>query len=309
MPSARPLLMPRSAPHRGPASSDPPRGPILVATRGSHVSDHVVRLAWLLGGRSGAAVHVVTAVDPGIAEAHHVARVRRQVTDVVGADWPISIGTGRPDDVIASTAAQLDARLVVLGRSPHRVNPRVAAGGSLGRLLRHTRSPAYSVDDDARGLARRVVVAMDFSPHAIEAARRVREFVAPDAVLTLAHVWPRGGAIAGWERTYERALPAMFEAAMRQLEPFGGVQVESVALTGYAPGSAIATYAAGAGADLVVAGTRGHGMLTRLAVGTVAAHLVSESPCSFFCVPCTSVAAAPAAPPVRWRRRLFQEGV
>jgi hypothetical protein len=67
-----------------------------------------------------------------------------------------------------------------------------------------------------------------------------------------------------------------------------------VTLTGRSPGRAVAGYAAAAGADLVVSATHGHGFLTRLVLGSVAADLLRGAPCSFLCVPGSAASHAAA---------------
>lgn len=67
----------------------------------------------------------------------------------------------------------------------------------------------------------------------------------------------------------------------------------TVALVGHSPGASLTDFAVAWGADLVVSAKHGHGTLTRLALGSVAADLLHDAPCSFLCVPAPAASVHP----------------
>lgn len=252
----------------------PATEPILVATARNASRDAVMRLAWELAVRMRAGVQVVNA--PGCVAA-------------VGAP-PSAEGDIRADHVIADTARDANARLVLLGRGRRLTEERDRSEKTLLRLLRHVQAPVYAVDPDVTGLPRRVVVAVDFSECAVRAAQFGVGLVAPDATVTLVHVADRGPDMMDWERTYELALPALFDMVLPRIEVPPHVRVETVVLDASAPAEAVARYAREVAADLVVAGAHGQSLSRHPVVGGVALELLRSAPCSFLC------ASAPAGP-------------
>lgn len=307
-------------------------GPVLLATLGGTESDGAARLAWELAGRTCGDVQVLTALEPAAPvdvrftvmpppagellaaqRDAQLAAVRDQLGRMAhdGCDWPVAAVDGPADEAIARVAMEEDARVIVLGRGRHGVVGRLAGGETVLRLLRRTEVPVYAAAPDVAGLARRVVVALDFSPYSVHAARVALDLVAPDASVTLAHVWPGVPAVApaltGWEHAYERALPELFERVRGEIGAAEGLQVETVTLSGRSPGRAVVGFALAAGADLVVSATHGHGFLARLVLGSVATELLRGAPCSFLCVP--GSAAAHAAARETAAARLLRETV
>lgn len=261
----------------------PATEPILVATARNASRDAVMRLAWELAVRMRAGVQVVNA--PGCVAA-------------VGTP-PSADGDIRADHVIADAARDTNARLVVVGRGRRMTEERERSDKTLLRLLRHVQAPVYAVDPDAVGLARRVVVAVDFSECATRAAQIGVGLIAPDAVVTLVHVSARAADMMEWERTYELALPALFDMVLPRLELTPLMQVETVVLDAPEAAPAIVDYARKAGADLVIAGAHGQSLARHPVVGSVALELLRSAQCSFLCAsapagPCAAPRIAPA---------------
>lgn len=261
----------------------PATEPILVATARNASRDAVMRIAWELAVRLRAGVQIVNA--PGCVAA-------------VGAP-PSAEGDLRADHVIADAARDTNARLVVLGRGRRSSEERERSEKTLLRLLRHVQAPIYAVDPDAAGLPQRVVVAVDFSECSIRAAQFGLGLVAPNAVITLVHVSARAADMMEWERTYELALPALFDMVVPRLDASPRVRVETIVLDAPAAAPAIAEYARQVGADLVIAGAHGQSLARHPVVGSVALELLRSAPCSFLCAsaaagPCSAPRLAPA---------------
>ncbi len=142
-------------------------------------------------------------------------------------------------------------------------------------------------------MPRRIVVATDFSPGGNLAAEQAFALCAGGDEVVLAHVIdvapppnPLYAHYAVAPVPSEEQLGHMKQAATRALEalvPAGarsrGVAVGIEACVGQ-PAAALVELAARIGADLVVIGDSGRSALSRALLGSVAARLVHEAPCS-----------------------------
>ena len=257
--------------------SPAPTGPIVVAAGGTATTDAVLGVARALAALTGAGVAVVPGRDDAAAPDD--------------SDRPV-----RTDESIATAALARGAQVILVGRGQRGSSERASADERVMRLVRSVDVPVYAVDDAATGLAQRVVVAMDFSVHSVRAAQAALRLVDPNAVIALVHVWSRIGTIPGLGRTYEHALPAMFDSVRVRLAAPPTIRLEPVALVSGNPGAAVCDYAEASGADLVVSSTHGHGVVTRLSLGSVAAQLLRDTPCSYLCVPGRHATRPPRAP-------------
>lgn len=282
-------------------------GPIVVAVDGSETSDSAVRLAWSLIGRTNADVQVVSVLEPILPGAEiasmapvapdywinqrnaQIEAVRAQLARLVpSADWPLTVLDGVVPDALARYAHAHDARVLVAGRGRHGLARRMFNGEALLGVLRHGDTPVLAVEPTLVALPRRVVVATDFSPGSVYAARVGLSLVAPDATVYLVHARPNAtlGDPRGQrqESGYEHVLQAAFARLRERLAPNVTVAVETVAVGGHA-GPALAEFAASAHADLLVAGTHGYGFIDRLVLGSVFTSLLHHAPCSVLGVP------------------------
>ncbi len=132
---------------------------------------------------------------------------------------------------------------------------------------------------------KRILVAVDGSEPSLKAARMGADIALRfGAKLTLVHVVPKlllppdvyGLTIAEVEKEHRAYAEKLLEKAIAQLqEP--GLEMDTVVLYG-APAESIAEEAARADVDLVVVGSRGHGAVARVFVGSVSDRLVHISP-------------------------------
>jgi Universal stress protein UspA and related nucleotide-binding proteins len=153
--------------------------------------------------------------------------------------------------------------------------------------IRRAPCPVLAVSDGCVGPPQTVVVAMDFSPASLHAARQALPLLADGAVVHLVHAWRRYLALipdAGDDPrdvAYEHALPERFHRARNVL----GRQRSLTFVSSVREGDAAAVILAAARevrADLIVAGTRGHGVLERVWMGSVSTAVVRGAPCSVF---------------------------
>ena len=87
-----------------------------------------------------------------------------------------------------------------------------------------------------------------------------------------------------WEEEYETAATKELVKFTKVLNAPAGVRVEQVFLTG-SPSGALLGLADRTDADLIVAGTRGAGLMQRLLLGSVATRLMRHSTRSLLIVP------------------------
>lgn len=284
-----------------------PRGPLLVATDTSSASDAAFRLADAMSRQTGAAVQVVSAVPPDVLPTYGFEAVtypgvpadvlmadrRTAVVAQLGHsgpddwDWPITVRVGEPAREISALARAHEARLVLVGRGKHPLLERLFSGETVLRLLQQGDTPVFAVDARLEQLPQRVVIATDFSVFSIYAAQIALDFVAPHANIELVHVAPRfsdtGAAVKDFASEYREQASASFAALLDRIRR-PGLAFTTTVLEGHV-GTALVAHLQEQPADVVVTATHGYGFMRRMMLGSVAATLVREAPCSVLCVP------------------------
>ena len=225
------------------------------------------------------------------------AAVENKVMRTVGAErkWPVLVEYGEPVQVIARAASTNNAQLIVVDRARHSRTARLVGRDLALRLLQVGDTPVYSATPEQTSLAKRVVIATDFSAMSDYAARVAMPFIAPDATIYLVNVRPPVDAFeGGWEgesslvhgETHAAALQGSGDALAR-----AGITVETVLLTGDAADE-ILKFAVEHKSDLIVTATHGYGFFRRLVLGSVATELLRTATCSVLCVPGSAQARA-----------------
>ena len=132
---------------------------------------------------------------------------------------------------------------------------------------------------------RRIIVALDGSDASIKAARMAADIALRfGAKLSFVHVVPKlvlppdvyGLTIAEVEKEHRAYADRLLERAVASLEE-PSLEVSVSVLYG-SPAEAIAGEAAASDVDLVVVGSRGHGAVARMFLGSVSDRLVHISP-------------------------------
>lgn len=131
----------------------------------------------------------------------------------------------------------------------------------------------------------RILIAVDGSEAALKAGRMAADMaLALGARLTLVHVMPRlllppdvyGLTLAEVEKEHRAYGERLLEKAVSSLdEP--GLQISTSVLYG-SPAEAIAEESAAADVGMIVIGSRGHGAVARMFLGSVSDRLVHISP-------------------------------
>lgn len=263
---------------------------ILAATDLSPASDDILRAADALAARTGAELHVMTALElprpPAAAEEEenqHAldAQVRRLLPGREAATCRVVYDA--PHRAILERAAQVAAELAVLGsHRAGRVNARFL-GTTTDRVLRAARIPSLVVRAPLSLPLRRVGVPTDFSPHAREA-------------LEVALAWSAGlddGSAEVWG-VHAAAAPerdgsgARLEEELREACARTGMdpaRVSGEVVRAADPVQGIVAWAKRRGAGLLVAGTRGSGAGRSDALGGTASALALRAGCPVLLVP------------------------
>ena len=278
--------------------------PLIVATDGREQSDGAVRAGALLA-RNGHAWRVITVASsfsipsPELdlqvaAEAVSALRdtqlrsVEEQVKKILGerATVAMEVRDGRPADVIARTAAEANASLIVAGLGRHKVIDRLLGDETALQLVRAANTPVLAVASDFTP-PRTTVVGLDFSENSVHAAQLALRFVGRGATVFILNVAPQDSilsAVTGGRAAYEEHSLAALAHLAEQLEVPPGVHVQPVIRQGD-PGMRILEYATETRASMIAIGTRGEGIVSRMLVGSVATKVIRGSSVAVLTLP------------------------
>ncbi len=311
-----------TAPHAAPRERVI-HGPVLLASDGRARTDATALAARAIAGRLGTRVEVLSVLEPlpvydaGFdapvlppdfererrAEVH--ARVSERLEPVLGARdrWHVELRYGAPGRVIAETARDRRAGLIVVGTGGHGALDRLLGEEVSVQAVRHASTPVLAVAPDAHGPMRRAVVGMDFGAASLHAARVALALLEPDdgaevpGLLTLVHVKSlletTPGLQAGWAREHDASVAAMMARVLDLLRPYvpPGVLLETREFGGGVKVvDALRTAAAATGAELVAVGTHGPGWMERLFVGSVATAVLRQARTSVLVAPTPAAA-------------------
>jgi len=283
-------------------------GPIVAATDGTDSAAPALQAAAALSRHSGADVVVLSVLEglPMIAADYGMIippidsddsrrkgllqRVREQVSHLgrEAREWKIELREGDPAATIARTAAELKARLIVVGIGHHELLDRLFGGETALHALRLARTPVLAVPPKFREVPRRIVVATDFSGTSVKAARKALQLIDTATVVYLVHVAPRlelqPEAFAAWMQMFGEGVGPAFDRVKAELGLSESVTVETVALNGK-PSREILDFAKSTQVDLIVTGSRGAGLVDRILVGSTATGIMRGAQCGVLAVP------------------------
>lgn len=291
--------------------------PILVAV-GASGGAHALRAARAIAARDGNPLVVASVVEPPPLYTFETNRalllpwlVEQQLDERrVGvhdrlhrlgfAQGPVpeprvEVRYGETGTAVAELARELDARLVVMGIGPYAVRHRLLSAGTVWATCRRASVPVLAVAEQARDLARVAVVATDFSPESIAAARAALPLLAHGATLHVVHAWSRvdtafpSAELEKLNDAYAASIPEQFERFRTALGETHGIDIRTLALEG-TPAGLVLSVAHAKHADLIVAGTHGRGMVERWVLGSTSSALLRGSECSVLLAPEPSVA-------------------
>ena len=183
-----------------------------------------------------------------------------------------------------ATFAQIERLLL----SKDFILDRIAGSETALHVLRHSDVPLFAVMRTATKVPRRALIAMDFSVPSIRAARVAIDLLGDLAAIDIVHVLPSGEPKAqvwnAWEETWDGGERGAFERLLEELRIPEGTPVDTMMRRGD-PAYQILRLARQRGSDVIVSGSRGHGFMERLLVGSVAEGLIRGTNCSVLVVP------------------------
>jgi nucleotide-binding universal stress UspA family protein len=204
-----------------------------------------------------------------------------------GLEWNVEVEYGRPSTEITDKAHNRHAQLIVIGHVHHNAVDRILDGDTALEVVRKAHAPVLLTSQDWQGLPKRAVFAVDFSVQSMEAARVALRLFSDTPTIVLAHVRQPVTLFDGvgvWEEEYDSVAKKELSRFAEALNAPAGVSVEQTVLSGN-PSAALLEFAHNTDADLIVAGTRGAGLMQRLLVGSVATRLMHHSTRSLLIVP------------------------
>lgn len=271
---------------------------ILLATHGGQSADGAVRVASLLARRLGVPLHAVVVLQPisligdGFSETYvpppedieaSTAALLEAVTAQLGRcgvrDSHPRSRVGLATSEIASAAQALGASLIVVGLGSHHLIDRALGGETALHLAQVAATPVLAVPADATTIPHRAMVALDFSPTSLLAARTVAHWLQPGDAIHLVHVVapddfaPHARAAAN---TDESAVARLGQAAASlRVATHAGIDTSQIAGD---PARALLECAHEIDADLIALGSHGYGIWKRLLLGSVASKIIRLSP-------------------------------
>lgn len=202
--------------------------------------------------------------------------------------WPLVVVAGTPSEVITATAREIGATMIVMGLHAHGMLQRTLAGETALQVMRHADVPVLATTPWLQGVPRRIVVGVDFGSAGLRAARAALALLADGGTLDLAFVdrppYAPSDDGEGDEVIHRKGVAAAFTYLREQLAAPMDVCVTTTVLDG-APSDALRQLATMTNADVIAVGSRRHGFMDRMLLGSVTADLVHDGRRSLLVVP------------------------
>jgi nucleotide-binding universal stress UspA family protein len=292
---------------------------ILLATDGSAHAHYALEAAADLATRSGASLHLVTAyqlplsvafvgsayvgsevtTDPFEADAQALLEVEERRVEALGASVSgLYTGRGAVFDVITTTAATIDADLIVVGSRELGGLTRLMVGSVSASVTHAAHRPVLIVRGGPHHWPpEHVIVGVDRSPVSKRAARiaaTIARFFG-DVTVELEEVIPDPPPEASRYFTFDDPVETEHERLdqfAENLEPLAGHPVTATTANGDPADALLAREGDRPGSTLIVVGTRGFGAARRLLLGSVSTKLIHSGHGPLLVVP-----AWPEKPP------------
>lgn len=287
---------------------------ILVATDLTESSDEVVRAAAELAAARDAELHVLHAFDfpavattgkdvPAASFQGRIEAAERKLDEQLGRTLPegAKAASRRVEIYVAhraivEVAEGVGADLIVLGPHSKRAGDGIL-GSTADRIVRSASVPCLIVRGTLSLPVRRIVVPLDLSDPGLGAlevglawgvALGGHDDAATGTEVIVLHVVPR--VFETPDFPFDRAvigpeLHREVEAARQRVRGATELEVTEEVRWGETPADEIVKMAAEEGADLLVLGTHGHGVVKRALIGSVASGVARRAPCPVLLVP------------------------
>ena len=247
---------------------------IVVGTDLSPESMDALRMALRLARRDDAQVIVVHVSKASAEEADRALSDALAPLSTRGVELETAIMDGTPSESILKVARARGADLIMVAPTGKGLMQRLLLGSTSRALLADATLPVWIARPDSDHALRRVIVGIDGTDHALHVLQAAAAQASLErAILDVVHVAP--------EDTSEQLAEATegFErfCAKHHLR-IDSERVEHHILTGD-PSASLARHALDTDADLIVVGSRDHGLLHDTFVGSTAARILSDTPC------------------------------
>ncbi len=297
---------------------------ILLATDGSPAAELARSVVASTGWPSGSMIRIATVVHAPrpVLEAYAVADAAFEARTLVAAreamaergEVEVVLLQGRPASAIVEEARAFDADLIVVGSRGHGPWQSLLVGSVSAEVVDHAPCPVLVVRGpvlepivfatDGSDDARRAEAMLGRWPHAagtkvtVVTAVRIERPIDTGLPIVLGDEVQASWRLGAEEARQEcREIAAAGAARLRD----AGLDATGVSRPGDPAGLIVET-ARALGAGLIVVGSRGHGGVTRLLLGSVARNVLLHAPCSVLVVRPTArriertARAAPAIP-------------
>ena len=236
--------------------------------------------------------------ETGSLESGLVAQAEQKLAELaatLATHCPCAIDTtvvqGAAADALPVLAEAQRADLLVMGTHGVHFVRELLLGSTVERVLRKSRRPLLAVKQRAQAPYRRILAAVDFSPHAAAAINAAHAWL-PDADIVLLHAFEvefeSTLRLAGMDDDRVNAYRSQArEAATTRMDAFvATLDVPAHRLTReFVHGAAtlrIVEHEQSLDADLLVMGKRGLSVVEELLLGSVTRHVLAYSSCDVF---------------------------
>jgi nucleotide-binding universal stress UspA family protein len=272
---------------------------LLIATDGRPAADAAIIVGRSLANRDGEPYELVAIEDleRGVDDRRaatmqqgdmplRLAQQRARTTNVAIDSWPLSIGYGRPASTIAELADHTQRRVIVMGLHVHSMADRLLGRETVLQVMHRAACPVLAVDSNRRTIPRRTLLAIDFSPSSVAAAREALRVIGDTGPVYLAHVSARTGVPfdARQRASYEVDVGDRLASLRRELSIPPHVETYLVVLRGD-PAKELLAFAEQEGIELIATGSRGFSTFRGSLIGVVPTALVRAARCSVLVVP------------------------
>ena len=302
-----------SHPRRASGSTAAPAvvtGPVVVAVSPAGADDAAIRAASDVATHLHAALEAVAAVEPlgsyaigtevmlvapeleAARRAQLETRVRDRLARALGEDrsWRCDVRVGPPVRVVAATATERHATLLVAGSGRHGIAAQLTGAEIALQAVRLGDRPVLAVPPGWSGLPRRILCAIDFSPSSVRAARLACALLADGGILQLLLVTPPSEQVGllgdAWLRAQREEATRRFAELRAILEPElpPGAMLDETTRAGVVVDE-ILDGVRRHDAQLVAVGTHGRDFLERLFVGSTASGVMRRASVPVLCAP------------------------
>ena len=223
---------------------------------------------------------------------------RMKLQDLLGEVLPpnvelgvVRVTVGSPAEVILEAAKSLDVDLIALGAHRTRKFADRVIGSTAELVLREATVPCLMLNRPLTLPVSRAVVPSDFSGPSARAIEAALGWIgisgqAGQTQVTLTHVVDSAMDAKETDWREQELVDDLLESANVAREGINGqIPIDTAVLHGEDVAGELIRHAEESGADLIVMGTRGDGVLVRALLGSVSSAIVRRSPIPVMLVP------------------------